>query len=146
MSATDNTTMEYREQKHAGFEEKSVGGLFTKLGSDISDLVSTELSMARAEIGHSVDDIKTGAASLLVSGVVLLAGVMVLLAAACLALAQLTQLSAWVATLIVGAIVTIIGVVMLQAGKKKLSAQNLKPSRTQHSLQKDKQMVENKLS
>ncbi len=142
----DNPTMEPRGQQHAGYDEKSVSGLLTKLGSDISDLVGTEMSMARAEIGHSVEDLKTGATSLLLSGVVLLAGAMVLLAAVCLALAQLTQLSAWVATLIVGIVVTVIGVIMLQAGKKKLSADNLAPSRTQNSLQKDKRLVENKLS
>lgn len=142
----DNPTMEPRSQQHAGYDEKSVSGLLTKLGSDISDLVGTEMSMARAEIGHSVEDLKTGATSLLLSGVVLLAGAMVLLAAVCLALAQLTQLSAWVATLIVGIVVTVIGVIMLQAGKKKLSTDNLAPTRTQNSLQKDKRMVENKLS
>ncbi|MGQ7846755.1 phage holin family protein [Granulosicoccus sp. 3-233] len=146
MMHDENATLDPHSRHATNSDEKSIGGLLSKLGTDISDLVGTEMRMARAEIGNSVDDLKTGAVSLLMSGVVLLAGVMVLLAAACLALAQLTQMAPWVATLIVGAIVTIVGVIMLQAGKKKLSAENLTPSRTQNALQKDKRLVENKLS
>lgn len=127
-------------------DDSSVSSLLSRLGSDISDLVSTEMRLARSEVGESVEDVKAGVSSLAISVVVLFAGVLCLLAAVCLALAQLTGLSAWLATLIVGAVVTGIGLALVAAGKKKLSAENLSPTRTQRALEKDKSMVERSVS
>jgi Putative Actinobacterial Holin-X, holin superfamily III len=51
----------------------------------------------------------------------------------------------WLAALIVGAVVSIIGFVLINSGKNKLDPAVLKPERTQHALQKDKEMVERRI-
>ncbi|MDC6678956.1 phage holin family protein, partial [Leclercia adecarboxylata] len=70
---------------------------------------------------------------------VLLAGFIILLMSAVYFLS--TMMEPWLAALIVGVVVVVIGMVMVSAGKKKFEASSLKPDRTIHSLQKDKEAV-----
>lgn len=126
--------------------DQSATGLLSTLASDVSELMRGEMHLARAEISQSVNDAKTGIASLVVGGVVLLTGLIVLLGAIAMALAAFTALAPWSATLLVGLIVTVIGAIMLKTGTSKLSAENLAPTRTQASLEKDKNLVERKVS
>jgi hypothetical protein len=51
----------------------------------------------------------------------------------------------WLAALVVGALVSIIGFVMINSGKNKFDPSALKPERTQHALQQDKEMVERRM-
>ena len=126
--------------------EQSTTGLLSTLASDISELLRGEMHLARAEISQSVNDVKKGVGSLVVGGVILLAGLILVIWAVALALAAFTALAPWAATLIVGGIVAIVGAVMLKAGTSKLSAENLAPTRVQASLEKDKNLVERKVS
>lgn len=126
--------------------EQSATGLLSTLASDVSELMRGEMHLARAEMSQAVNDAKAGVASLVTGGVVLLAGLILLLGAISLALAAFTDLAPWSATLIVGLVVTVIGAIMLKGGTSKLSAENLAPSRTQASLEKDKNLIERKVS
>ena len=47
----------------------------------------------------------------------------------------------WLAALIVGAVATLIGFAMVQAGKKKLQSESLRPDRTIDSLRRDKDTI-----
>jgi len=126
--------------------DQSATGLLSTLASDVSELMRGEMHLARAEVSQAVNDAKTGAASLVTGGVVLLTGLILLLGAIAMALAEFTALAPWSATLIVGLVVAVIGAILLKTGTSKLSADNLAPTRTQASLEKDKNMVERKVS
>jgi hypothetical protein len=119
----------------------SVPQLLRRLVDDTATLVRKELALATNEISRSVDDVKTGAVSMVTGGAVLYLGIMFLLAAATLALALF--MPGWAAALIVGGVVTLVGVIMLVAGKNKMEP-NMK--RTGRSLRKDRDMIERQTS
>lgn len=124
-----------------GAEEggSSIVGLLGQLGRELPSLVTKELALAKVEISESINATKAGVMSLAGGGAVLLAGLIILLQAAVYALSQV--MDAWLAALIVGVIVVAIGYVMVQGGKKKFAPSAFKPSRTLHSLQKDKDAI-----
>ncbi len=124
-----------------GAEEggSSIVGLLGQLGRELPSLVTKELALAKVEISESINATKAGVMSLAGGGAVLLAGLIILLQAAVYALSEVME--AWLAALIVGVIVVAIGYVMVQGGKKKFAPSAFKPSRTLHSLQKDKDAI-----
>jgi len=126
--------------------ERHSEGALSRVFTDVSDLLRSELTLVKAEIANSVSDAKTGAASLAVGVAILVPGVMLLVVSAALALAAFTGLALWSSTLVIGAAVTIVGAMLLMTAKSKLSAENMKPTRTQAMLEKDKNLVERKLT
>lgn len=125
---------------------RDVGSLLSQLGHDVGGLVTTEVSLAKAEIGESLNDAKKGVISLITGAVILFAGLIVLLNGVASTLATLADLPAWASFLIVGAVVSIIGGVLLANSKSKLSADNLALNRTEKSLRRDQQVAEEHLS
>jgi len=121
-------------------------GALSRVFTDVSDLLRSELTLVKAELSESVENAKTGAASMAIGVAIIIPGVMLLIAASSLALAAFTGLQLWSSSFIVGAIVTAIGAILLLSAKSKLSAENMNPSRTQSMLKKDKNMVERKLT
>ena len=126
-------------------DSKSNAGLLSQLVEDVSGLVRTEMSLAKAEVNQSVTDVKTGLSSMAMGLAVLIPGVCLLVVALVLIIEAFTGLEAWSATLLVGVVVTVIGAILLSTAKAKLSAENMMPTRTQASLQKDANLVEKKL-
>ncbi len=120
-------------------DDHSVGGLLRQLGRDVPELVVKEIALARAEIGESLHRTKTGIASMVTGGGVLLAGLVVLLMSAVYGLSNVV--APWLAALIVGGVVTLIGFGMVGAGKKRLEPDALRPDRTMHQLHKDTQAM-----
>ena len=136
--------MEYPNQYDNQLREReSAVGLLRRLIDELSTLFRKEIALAKAEVAQGFSQVKTGAISLASGGAVLFAGVLVLLAAAVLGLSHV--MPDWLAALIVGAVVSIIGLVMINTGKNKLDPSALKPERTQHALQRDKEMVERRI-
>ena len=127
-------------------DPKSTSGLLSQLIEDVSGLVRTEMSLAKAEVSQSVSDVKTGLSSMATGLAVLIPGVALLVVALVLIIEAFTGLEAWSSTLLVGVTVTVIGAVLLSTAKSKLSAENMLPSRTQASVQKDADLVERKIS
>ena len=127
-----NTPYEPGNPEH----DNSVGGLLRQLTREVPSLFTKELALAKAELNESLRATKAGAAR---GGAVLLAGFIILLMSAVYFLS--TMMEPWLAALIVGVVVVVIGMVMVSAGKKKFEASSLKPDRTIHSLQKDKEAV-----
>jgi len=124
-------------------ERESAVGLLRRLVDEFTVLFRKEIALAKAEVSQGFSQVKAGAISMASGGAVLFAGFLVLLAAAVLGLSNV--MPDWLAALIVGAVVSIIGFVMINSGKNKLDPAVLKPERTQHALQKDKEMVERRI-
>lgn len=130
-----NTPYEPGNAEH----DNSIGGLLRQLTREVPSLFTKELALAKVELSESLQATKAGAASVATGGAVLLAGFFILLMSAVYFLS--TMMEPWLAALIVGVVVVVIGMIMVSAGKKKFEASSLKPDRTIHSLQKDKEAV-----
>ena len=124
-------------------ERESAVRLLRRLVDEFTVLFRKEIALAKAEVAQGFSQVKAGAISMASGGAVLFAGFLVLLAAAVLGLSNV--MPDWLAALIVGAVVSIIGFVLINSGKNKLGPAVLKPERTQHALQKDKEMVERRI-
>jgi hypothetical protein len=125
---------------NGGAATASIPTLLRDLASDATEITRKEVALARSEITHAIEGVKTGVISMATGGGVLFAGVLFLLLAATLALA--TVVDGWLAALIVGGVVTLIGAIMVSAGKRKMQASNFRPDRTLDSMQKDREMIE----
>lgn len=125
------------------YEGESVPGLFRKLANDVSTLFTQEIALAKAEMTSAVTDIRTGITSVASGGLVLYAGILFLLGGVMMLLTQ--WVSTMVAAFIVGGVVTVIGAIMLMVGKKKMSADSMKPDRTMDSLRKDTEFAKRKV-
>ena len=137
VTADDN---DYRQQgARAANGRRPLAGLFSDLWRETTSLVHDEVELAKADISDKVAQAGRGVGALAAGGAVLFAGFVVLLFAAVrgLEMALPPDQAPWLAPLIVGAVVTIIGAVALSSGKKKLKAENLKPTRSIDSLRRD---------
>ena len=124
-------------------ERESAISLLRRLIDEFTILFRKEIALAKAEVAQGFTHVKAGAISMASGGAVLFAGFLILLAAVVFGLSNV--MPDWLAALIVGGIVSIVGFVMINFGKNKLDPAVLKPERTQHALQKDKEMVERKI-
>lgn len=119
--------------------DASVGVLLRELAHEVPSLVTKEIALAKSEARESMRATKAGIAAVATGGAVAMAGLVALTFAAVFALSEV--IAPWAAALIVGAVVMLIGYVMVQAGKKKFAAESLRPERTMHSLNKDKNAI-----
>ena len=125
-------------------DNTSIGALIRHLTREVPELFTKELALAKTELQQSLTTLKAGLAAVAGAAVVLLAGLIILLLAVVYALAMIMQ--PWLAALIVGAVAMIVGFVMVQSGKKQLEPSQLAPERTMHSLHKDKDAIQRKVS
>ncbi|HEX7062154.1 MAG TPA: phage holin family protein [Woeseiaceae bacterium] len=139
----DGGGVEHYEGTTGRYADESVPGLFRKLATDVSTLFRQEVALARSEMTSAVSDVQSGITSIAMGGGVLYAGILFLLGGVMLLISQWVGLM-W-AAFIVGAVVTVIGLIMLAAGKKKMSAESMKPDRTVDSLRKDADLARRKV-
>lgn len=119
--------------------DASVGVLLRELAHEVPSLVTKEIALAKSEMRENMRVTKAGIASVATGGAVAMSGLIVLMFAAVYALSEI--IIPWLAALIVGAVALLIGYAMVQAGKKKFDADTLRPERTMHSLDKDKNVI-----
>lgn len=119
--------------------DASLLGLLRQLSREVPALFTKELALAKAEIADALNASGLAVKSVALGGAVMLAGFIVLLLAAVYGLSLYMQ--SWLAALLVGAAVMLIGFIMVQAGEKKLDSASLKPERSLHSLNKDKDLI-----
>lgn len=119
--------------------DASVGVLLKELAHEVPSLITKEIALAKSEARESMRATKAGMAAVATGGAVAMAGLIVLMFAAVYALSAV--IAPWAAALIVGAVVMLIGYAMVQAGKKKFQTESLRPDRTMHSLNKDKNAI-----
>jgi uncharacterized membrane protein YqjE len=116
-------------------ESQSLPELVGGLANDITKLIRGEVQLAKTEVNEKVSQATSGAAMLAAGGIIAFSGFLILLLAAVFALANVVE--PWLSALIIGAVVLIVGAVVLMKGKSNLSANNLKPERTIHSVKRD---------
>ena len=119
--------------------EPSVGTLLKQLMREVPALLTNEIALAKSEMRENMQQTKAGMASVATGGAVLMGGFVMLLLAGVYALSNVV--APWLAALIVGAVATLIGFAMVQAGKKKLQSESLRPDRTIDSLRRDKDTI-----
>ncbi len=99
--------------------ELSTAQLVSRMTEQTSELVRTEVQLAKAEIQATVKDVGKGAGLFGGAGVTALYGVGALIATAILGLA--TVVDAWLAALIVTIVLFAVAAVLALAGKKKVA-------------------------
>jgi hypothetical protein len=141
--ASDIHTHTDRRSADTLHPKRSLGGLLSDLWRETTTLVHDEAELAKADMSEKVNQALAGVRSIAIGGAILMAGFIVLLFAAVNALAMVLppDLAPWLAPLIVGGVVMLIGVIALGNGKKDLSADKLKLSRTTESLRRDRDMI-----
>ena len=144
VTANDN---DFRQQEARANGRRPLAGLFSDLWRETTTLVHDEVELAKADISDKVTQAGRGVGAVAAGGAVLFAGFIVLLFAAVGALEMVLppQQAPWLAPLIVGAVVTLIGASALSSGKKKLQAENLKPTRSIDSLRRDRDVAKEHL-
>ena len=103
---------------------------------NFTNLMQTELHLAKAEIANNVSRAGAGIAMMAVAAILALTGLNVL-AGALVAYIASAGLSAGTAALIVGGGVLLIAVALVFIGKSRLTASALEPTRTLNNLQRD---------
>lgn len=127
--------------------DQSLPSLLSDLTRDIVDLVRQEIALARAEMSGKMASAQTALIAVAIGGAVLLVGMFFILQALVNGLAMLLppEVAPWLAPLLVGVAVALGGYVMLKSGSSKLTAENLMPKRTIDSLQRDKNVIQEKI-
>ncbi|WP_420451799.1 phage holin family protein [Ilumatobacter sp.] len=118
----------------------SLGDVVSKLGDDLSGLLTTQVEIAKLEIKDEVSKAARGA-GILTSGA-FAAVVAVFMLSAALAWAIAVPLNEWAGFLIVGALWSIAAVVLGLIGKKRLEAVDAVPETTRAELDADKRLAQ----
>lgn len=118
--------------------ERAFKDVLVELWGNTETLVRQEASLAKAEFELKAnkikDEVKTEAMALAAGGALLFAGLLGIVAAAILLLNEV--MAAWVAALLVGAVLIAIGYALTKR-KTKITAADMKPSRTMRSVRED---------
>jgi MFS family permease len=122
-----------------GYQEPSLGDLFSNLSSQAGLLIRQEMQLAQAEMTRKATRAGRHAAIIAVGGVIALGAFLALVAALILILAQ--WMAAWVAALLVGIVLAIVAGVLVQHGAKKLKEIDPAPRRTLETMRENKEWL-----
>lgn len=117
----------------------SVPELVADLGRQVSNLVSKEAGLLRAEIDEKFSNLQTAGGMLAAAGICLFAALLILLQALIVALTNMGLGAGW-SSLLVGVVVGVIGVILLMQGRSAMS-DGLFPKRVQRQVQRDAEML-----
>jgi uncharacterized membrane protein YqjE len=116
-------------------ESESLGDLFSRLTEDLSRLVRDEVELAKVEINHTVENVKTAGLSIGVAGVLGLMAFVLLSFAAAWGLAEVVATGA--AFLIVGGAYGLVALALLALGRQRVKAVKPVPEQTVETLKED---------
>lgn len=116
-------------------DERSLGELFGDLAQNTSQLVRSEVELAKTEITDQAKQVGRDVGILAAGGFIAYAGFLAILAGIIALLA--TQIGIWLSALIVGLIVAIVGGVLVNQGMNALKEHNLAPRQTIATLKED---------
>jgi uncharacterized membrane protein YqjE len=119
--------------------DKSLGDLVGELTKEFSELVSSHIALAKAEMRQDAKDAGKAGGMLGGAGAAALIALLMLSAAAAWGLAEVME-PGW-AFLIVGALWLIVAAVLALSGKKELDDMNPGPRKTMDELKEDKQWL-----
>jgi tetrahydromethanopterin S-methyltransferase subunit G len=122
-------------------EAGSFRELFSRLTSDVTDLVQKEVQLIRAETSERIGQVTAAFVALLAGSLLGLAALILLLEAAAQALADHTRLSLLASGVIVGVVVGIIAILLIWRAMSRLKAGNLLPTKSARAIRRDAQMI-----
>jgi hypothetical protein len=125
--------------------DDNIVDLLRQLVGQGSHLAEQQLSLIKAEIHESTQDVKKAVGAMAGAAVVGIAGLGVVLMGLAYLLGDLIE-NVGLGTLIVGLATLALAYVLYSAGAKKMSATNLAPDRTQRTLQRDVEAARGNLS
>ncbi|GJL75059.1 phage holin family protein [Nitrosomonas sp.] len=130
-----------------GKEDRTLFTLLNDLAQQTSDLIRQETKLAIAEMSEKKSETKLNLTALATGAGLLLVGLIYILDAVVYGLAELLppDYSPWLAALIVGIVTSLIGYMLIVMSKSNLAPENLTP-KTADSLQRNKNMVKEKLN
>jgi hypothetical protein len=114
---------------------ESMGDLVSRLTEDLSRLMRDEVELAKVEINHTVENLKTAGASIGVAGALGLMAFVMLSFAAAWGLAEVVPTG--VAFLIVGGAYGLVALAFLALGRQRLKAVKPVPEQTVETLKED---------
>ena len=139
--ATPQTTGD--RQTSSAYDNASLGELFSRLTNDMSVLFRQEVQLAKTELRSDAKAAGKAGGMLAAAGV--MAWIMLLLLAWAAAWGLAEVMPAGFAFLIVGVIFGVVAAVLGAMGKKRLQSIDPRPEATIETLQKDKQVVSERM-
>ena len=118
----------------------SLGDVVSKLGDDLSGLLTTQIEIAKLEVKQEVTQAAKGAGLVTSGAFAAIVAVFMLSAAAAWAIA--VPLNPWAGFLIVGLIWAIAAAALAVIGKNKLGDVNTVPEQTRAELEADRDLVQ----
>jgi uncharacterized membrane protein YqjE len=118
---------------------RSLGTLLRDLTHNVSDLVRSELALARAETSEKVSQAGTAIASIAAGAALGLAALIIVLQALVIALSNIME--PWLASALVGLAVAALAWFLIKKGQDDLKVSNLTPERTIDNVRKDARMA-----
>jgi hypothetical protein len=114
-----------------------IGILLSGIISDMRDLFTQELRLAKLEIGEDVRRVKTAVTVLAIGGAILAVGAILLVLMLVHLLDALTDLPLWGAYGIVAGVMLAVGIGVLIAGKNKIQDVGFMPAETAEAIKED---------
>lgn len=112
---------------------------------DAVDLGRQEFSLFRTEMANNVGKMAGGVGMFAVAGVFAIASLIWLTQALVYGL-ELVVHSRWISALIVGGLLLVIAIALVLVGRSRMSAATLTPTRTVRSLQRDGEILTERVS
>lgn len=119
--------------------DMSLGDVVSKLGDDLSGLLTTQIEIAKLEVKQEVTTAAKGAGFLGSGAFAAVVSIFMLSAAAAWAIA--VPLNEWLGFLIVGALWAVAAAVLGYTGKKKLANVKTVPEKTAAELEADRDLA-----
>ncbi len=142
---SDTPTSGTSASRSTGGGDDNIVDLLRQLVGQGSHLAEQQLSLIKAEIRESTNDVKTAVGAMAGAAVVGIAGLGVVLMGLGYLLGDAID-NVGLGTLIVGLATLALAYLLYRAGAKKMSASNLAPDRTQRTLQRDVQAARGNLN
>lgn len=124
--------------------DKSLGELFGDLSSDFTDLMRTQIELAKVEVRTEAR--KAGRTASMFGGAAVAGYMALLLLSFAIAWALENVMDAGLAFFIVGAVYAIVAVVMYLRGRDRAKEMNVVPEQTVDTVKEDVQWARQKLS
>jgi hypothetical protein len=140
-------------EAHRRHEHRSLIDLVRELRDETTDLVRSEVKLAKTEVSEKVARVGRNSVYITIGSVIASAALVVLMlagaAGAYAALVEFADMShmvaGWLGPLLVGLLGAVIGYIFIQKGISTIKSEGVAPERTAESLREDKEWLERKV-
>jgi hypothetical protein len=144
VAVSESTVIPSGAGAEAGNQQEGLGTIFAGILKDLQDLLRGEILLAKTELRDDVGAMGKGAGTLAAAALVGLTGFIFLMLGVTYVLNKWVQM--WIAAGIVALALLLVAVILASAGRKQLSAAQLKPEQTIESLKEDKEWAKQQIS